>query len=216
MKAWYFSENPDHLSFDDKRRIKSGITHTVEDDPELRPYKLRGCTRPWDSLRYALGSYIWRIDLGGIITHDENQVVATECAHLWGYDATDVLKKFTRLCTLDVAHLWNAPNIAIRYLRNGDKSLLDSARNAAHNAAHKYNTENNTIARTAAWSVVQATAKVTAQVAARTTAIAALQAATEVIALKNAIFTPEWTTAWITAEDAQNRRLYRMLMEGRR
>lgn len=46
---------------------------------------------------------------------------------IWQYDATPVLRQFAREVALDVAHLWNAPPVVLRYLKTGDESIRDTA-----------------------------------------------------------------------------------------
>jgi hypothetical protein len=40
-------------------------------------------------------------------------------------------REFARKCALDVIHLWNAPDIVIRYLETGDEEIREAAREAA-------------------------------------------------------------------------------------
>ena len=47
-----------------------------------------------------------------------------------GIDCTDVLREFARWCALQAAHLWNAPDMVLRYLETGDNSMINAARNA--------------------------------------------------------------------------------------
>ena len=41
------------------------------------------------------------------------------------------LRKFARCCALDVAHLWNMPDVVREYLETGDDTKRDAARDAA-------------------------------------------------------------------------------------
>ena len=148
MKAWYFSENPPRLRYGDGRKIKAGITHKVKCDPVLCEAGLHGSVRPIDALEYAPGPYIWRVELGGQIVRGDDKAVATERTYLWGCDATDTLRKFARLCALDVIHLWDAPDIVVRYLKTGDESLRDAVRAAAWADAWA-------AARAAAWAAAR-------------------------------------------------------------
>ena len=148
MKAWYFSENPPRLRYGDGRKIKAGITHKVKCEPVLCEAGLHGSVRPIDALEYAPGPYIWRVELGGQIVRGDDKAVATKRTYLWGYDATETLGKFARLCALDVIHLWNAPDIVVRYLKTGDESLWAAAWTAARAA--------RAAARDAAWTAARA------------------------------------------------------------
>ena len=160
MKAWYFSENPPRLRYGDGRKIRAGITHKVKCKPVLCEAGLHGSVRLIHALEYAPGPYIWRVELGGIIVRGDDKVVATERTYLWGYDATETLRKFARLCALDVIHLWNAPDIVVRYLKTGDESLWAAAWDAAWTAARA-------AAWTAAWTAAGDAAGAAAGAAAR-------------------------------------------------
>lgn len=159
MKAWYFSETDCRLRFGDGREVKAGETHKVDGNIHLCLNGLHASKNIRDALLYAPGCYVWRVELGGTIDHGSDKMAASERTYLWGYDASDVLRKFARMCALDVIHLWYAPDVVISYLKTGDESL-----------------------RAAAWA-------------------AAPDAA--------------WAAARAAAGDAQSRRLYRMIMEGR-
>ena len=54
---------------------------------------------------------------------------------LWCLRASDAsedqIRHFSRLCALDVIHLWDAPEVVRRYLETGDESLRQEARDAA-------------------------------------------------------------------------------------
>ena len=135
MKAWYFNQNNCRLRYDDNRIIKAGVTHKVDCEPVLCEQGLHGSKNVLDALSYAPGSHIWRVELGGIVVEDNDKTVATERTYLWGYDAADVLRHFARLCALDVIHLWDAPDVVVRYLKTGDESLRAAARAAAWDTA---------------------------------------------------------------------------------
>jgi len=96
----------------------------------------------------------------------DDKISATERKYLWGFDATDTLWRFARLCALDVVHLWDAPDIVVRYLKTGDESIRDAAWDAARAAARF-------AARDAAWAAARAAARAAAWDAARAAARAA-------------------------------------------
>jgi hypothetical protein len=163
MKAWFFSHTDCRLANGDGRLIQAGKTHRVEGPLKLCRHGLHGSIKPLDALLYAPGPFVWRVELGGEVLHGNDKLCGKERTYLWGYDATDVLRHFARLCALDVIHLWDAPEAVEHYLRTGDETLCDTA--------------------VAAW--VAGHARAAAGAAAR--------------------------LAW----DAQNRRLYRLLIRGR-
>ena len=145
MKAWYFSGTDCRLRYGDGRVIEAGETHIVECKPILCEQGLHGSVKPLDALSFAPGPMVWRVELSGDLDIGDDKVAATSRKYLWGYDATDVLCKFARLCALDVIHLWDAPEVVVRYLKTGDEPLraaaleatLEAAGGAAWSAARK-------------------------------------------------------------------------------
>ena len=135
MKAWYFSTKSKRLQYDDNRSIEAGLTHKVTRKPVLCNAGLHGSKRIIDALSYAPGPIVWRVELGGEMAIGDDKISATERHYLWGYDATDVLRRFARKCALDVIHLWDAPDVVIQYLKTRDENLRDAARDVARAAA---------------------------------------------------------------------------------
>ena len=152
MKAWYFSQQNCKLRYKDNRLIKAGVTHYYDGMPILCEQGLHASKNILNALKYAPGAYIWRVEMGGTSFCDHDKMVATERTYLWGYDATNVLRHFARLCALDVIHLWDAPDVAIQYLKTGDENLRRAARNAAWGAAWS-------AAGSAAWSAAWSAAR---------------------------------------------------------
>ena len=87
-----------------------------------------------DSLKYAPGSWVSKRDIDEV-TREDDKVCGPACVHTEGFDATEILRKFARLCALDVIDLWGAPEIVVRYLKTGDESLRAAAMAAAWAAA---------------------------------------------------------------------------------
>ena len=142
MKAWWFDNNGGKLRYGDGRIIRAGRTLKVKGDLELCRHGLHGSDRLLDALKYARSSILWRVDLGGEILHGDDKACAAERTHLWKMDIEDILRDFARRCALDVVHLWDAPDLVVRFLKTGDESLRDAARDAARDA----------VARAAAWA----------------------------------------------------------------
>jgi len=71
--------------------------------------------------------------------------------------------RFARLCALDVAHLWNAPEVVVRYLRTGDEEIRTAAYAAAYAAdaayAHAANAAAYAAANAAAYAAVHDAAR---------------------------------------------------------
>ena len=142
IKAWHFAPLNDkgqgYLRFDDGRIIKAGETYSCEGEPALCENGMHGSRSIIDALDYAPGAFISRVEIWGDVQTDVDKIVGRHRKILWCYDATDVLRRFARLCALDVVRLWNAPDVVVQYLKTGDESLRSAARSAtwaARNAA---------------------------------------------------------------------------------
>ncbi len=145
MKAWYFSTIDKKLRYGDDREIAIGVTHEVEGKPFLCNYGLHGSHLLLDALSYAPGPVVWRVELSGEMEVGVDKIAAQERTYLsGGIDITDILWKFARLCALDVAHLWDAPDVVIQFLKTGDESLRTTAWDASRDASRS--------ARGASWS----------------------------------------------------------------
>lgn len=199
MKAWYFSNSDCRLGYGDGRQIKAGVTHSVNRAPVLCRYGLHGSVNILDALRYAPGPYVWRVNLSGNMDIGSDKIAATSRTYLWGMDATNVMKKFSRLCALDVVHLWDAPDAVIRYLKTGDDSIKDAAWDAARNAA---------------WAAAWDAALAAARNAARNAAWDAARDAAWDVAWAAALAAGR-DVAWDVAWKRLSSRLYRMIMRGR-
>ena len=90
---------------------------------------------PLAALEHAPGQILCRVDVWGDSIEDSDKGVSHNRVILWRLDATDLLREFARRCALDVAHLWDAPEIVLNYLRTGDESIRAAARAAAGAAA---------------------------------------------------------------------------------
>ena len=214
IKAWYFAPPDKKLRYGDNRKIVVGRTHKVKfpftdanglvwEKPSCCHAGLHASIHPLDALGYAASNFVYRVELSGVMDVASDKIAATERMYLWGYDAEFVLKKFARMCALDVARLWDAPAVVVQYLKTGDDSLRAAAGAAARAAA-----------RAAAWDTAWAAACDTAWAAAWAAAGAAAGDAAGDTAWDTACDTA-CDTAWAAAREKQNRRLYRMLMEGR-
>ena len=114
--------------------IKSGKKY-VTGEAELCVTGYHGCVRVIDALQYAPGPWVSkRVITGGVVIGDD-KLCGTECVHSGGIDTTEVLRKFARMCALDVIDKWNAPEVVVQYLKTGDESIRDAARAAARDAA---------------------------------------------------------------------------------
>ena len=135
MKAWHFCNTERTLGYGDGRKIEVGKSLTHEGDLELCYSGLHASVDILDALRYAPGPIACRVKLAGEILEVSDKVVATERKVLWMVDATEALGAFARGEALRVAHLWDAPEVVLKYLRTGDESLREAALAASYAAA---------------------------------------------------------------------------------
>jgi len=188
MKAWHFLPESGRLANGDKRQVRVGRWLVHRGDLSMCERGLHASKRAIDALRHAPGPVVCRVEVGGEIIEGGGKLVCTRRKILWRYDASKVLRKFARLCALDVTHLWDPPDVVLRWLRTGDESIRDAAGDAARTAA-----------RAAARDAAGDAARDAARDAAWATAWAAARDAA-------------WAAAWAT----QNKRLVRMLRKARR
>ena len=100
---------------------------------------LHASLHPFDALQYAPGATLCRVeccDRG--IQHRPDKLVCRERRILSRIDATDLLRMFAREQALSVLHLWKNPPVAVvEYLKTGDMTLREAAREAAWGAARE-------------------------------------------------------------------------------
>ena len=137
MKGWHFVRADRRLGYKDGRIVKAGRTYKVPQEQKLEfcSYGLHASKRIIDALKYAPGPIICRVELQGRILHDTDKSVAYVRHVISTFDATKTLRRFARLCALDVIHLWDAPDVVRKYLEIGDESIRAAARDAAWAAA---------------------------------------------------------------------------------
>ena len=130
VKAWHFLPRSLKLTHGDNREVVAGEWLEVDGPPIPRLSGLHACVDILGALYLARGPVIQRVEMEGEIVQDWELIVATRRKCLWWVDVSQVLRRHLRLCALDVAHLWDAPDIVMRYLRTGDESLRVSAQAA--------------------------------------------------------------------------------------
>jgi leucyl aminopeptidase (aminopeptidase T) len=142
--------------------------------------------------------------------HEDDKSAAQYRTYLWGYDATDILRDFTRRCALDVVHLWDDPGVVKRYLETGDEALRAAAY-AAHIASAAY-------AAYAAYAAISA-ARPAAHDHASTAVAYAAHVASTTAAARAASDADASDAAYVTAVhaamDKHNRRLTSMITRNR-
>ena len=135
IRAWHWTQASKTLGYDDGRAVVAGQTLTHEGELILCRRGLHASKRLIDALSYAPGCYVWRVEVSGTIVHGDDKLVATERTALWGFDATKLVQDFARRCVLDVIHLWNPPDVVVKFLETDDPSLVTAAARAAARAA---------------------------------------------------------------------------------
>ncbi len=185
MLGWYFARGDEKLGYGDGRKVAIGVTHTVEGPVELCSNGLHASEKIIDALQYASSNILYRVELSGVIEHGADKSCATKREYLYRIDIGEILRKFAYERALNVAHLWDAPQIVLDYLGSGNEGLRAAANDAANDAAWD-------AAWTAAWAAAWAAADDAANDAAWDAAWAAANDAANDAA---------WDAAWDTASD---------------
>jgi hypothetical protein len=132
IKAWHFVgptlRNGDPVPADGEVLRRSGPV-------EICKSGLHASRRLIDALNYAPGSTICRVGCRDVEEEEVDKLVCRERTILWRVDGDALLRDFARRCALDVAHLWDAPDVVLRYLRTGDDALRHAALEASRAAA---------------------------------------------------------------------------------
>jgi hypothetical protein len=116
MKAWHFVSD----TLRDGRPVPADGEVLVHEGPlKLCASGLHASKNILDALQYAPGSIICRVEVGGEIIHGDDKLVCSERTILWRASGEQVLRKFARMCALDVLHLWDAPDIVVQTSRLG-------------------------------------------------------------------------------------------------
>jgi hypothetical protein len=160
---WHFTDSDKILRYHDGREVVAGETLKVSEPIELCTRGLHASKRLIDALSYAPGPYVWFVKLSGTVIHGDDKSVATERTAVWGFDATDVLRKFSRTVALEsIQKYWDKnmhgtfPKVVEKWLTTGDESLRSAARLAAESAARL---AAESAAGSAAWSAAWAAAR---------------------------------------------------------
>jgi hypothetical protein len=136
VNAWWFSTINKRLQHGDGRLIQVGVTHHVDGTPRICKWGLHASRNIFDALDYATDLVCWRVRLSGIVVEDEDQLAATDRTYLaGGSDIFLILQMLACRCALDVAHLWDAPEIVVQYLKTGDEALRKKAASSAEEPA---------------------------------------------------------------------------------
>ena len=132
MKAWHFVNE----TLRDGRPIPPDGEWLVHDGELIMCGSgLHASVRILDALIYAPGNTICRVEVDGEILHDDDKLVAEKRKILWRIEGEQVLTAFARWCALQVVHLWDAPDVVIKYLTTGNENTRAAASDAARYAA---------------------------------------------------------------------------------
>ena len=152
IKCWHFLQNNKRLQWGTKEVVKVGKTYTCKGNIVMCENGLHGSRKILDALSYAPGSICCRVEIWGEAIEGNDKLVGRNRKVLSIIDATEILRKFARMCALDVIHLWYPPDVVVRYLKTGDESLREAAGDAAWAAGDAAGAARNALAaRNATW-----------------------------------------------------------------
>ena len=150
--AYHFTDGY-HLR--DGAPLEVGREYVFDGDPVMCARGYHASRHVFDALKYAPGSILSRVECREITDECDDKIVCKRRTVIQTIDATDLLLRFARMCALDVIHLWDAPDVVVRYLKTGDESLRDAARIAAWDARSAA-WDTGDAARDAAWAAAWA------------------------------------------------------------
>jgi len=189
VKGWWFGTTNKKLLYNDNREIVIGKTHKISGDIVPCQHGLHLSKKIIDALNHASGPVLYRVIGSGVIIPHGDPVDKHACSErtyvAGGVDISNTLRLFARKCALDVIHLWNPPDIVIKYLKTGDESIRASALASAGDAAWA--------AWAAAWDTARDTARDTAWAARDTARNAAWASAWAA-----------WASAWFARDTARD------------
>uniref|UniRef100_A0A6M3K9A7 Uncharacterized protein n=1 Tax=viral metagenome TaxID=1070528 RepID=A0A6M3K9A7_9ZZZZ len=138
ISGWWFTTTKRRLLNDDNRKIVIGKSHKVSGKIIPCESGLHLSPRIIDALFYAPGPVIYRVVGRGIIIPHGRPIDKYVCSERYyvrgGIDVSEILRLFVLKCALDVIHLWNPPEIVVKYLKTGDESIRAAAGAAAWGA----------------------------------------------------------------------------------
>jgi len=180
--AYHFT---DGWQLRDGQPLVVGSEYVFDGEPVMCECGYHASRHVFDALNYAPGPILSRVECKEITDECDDKLVCRRRRVIATIDATKILRKFARLCALDVVHLWEAPDIVIRYLKTGAEALRDAAwiaawdawdaaKDAARDAAKDAAWDSAwDAAKDAAWNAANAAARNAARPDARAAALAA-------------------------------------------
>lgn len=137
---------------------------------------LHASERILDALKYASGNIVCRVECDDVESRQEDKLVCRSRTVLWRVDGESLLRDFARRVALDVAALWDVPEVVRKFLETGNENLRVAARAAARQASRDHASANEIAAAMAGESARAAAARTHP---ARATALAAAWAASK-------------------------------------
>jgi hypothetical protein len=133
----------------------NGVTLVYDKPIELCVSGYHASRRVLDALQFAPGPTLCRVNCSGIVKEIESKLVCSERTIIDRIDATDILWKFSRECSLSVLDKWDAPEIVRKFLETGDEVYRSAAQSEARDVAWRVT---RSAAGDAAWSAVRSAA----------------------------------------------------------
>ena len=203
--AYHFT---DGWQLRDGQPLVVGSEYVFDGEPVMCESGYHASRHVFDAMENAPGSILSRVECKEITDECDDKLVCRRRRVIATIDATKILRKFARMCALDVIHLWDAPDVVVRYLKTGDEALRDAARIAAWDArSAAWDTgdaarDTRDDAREAAWSAAMDAARIAAWAAAWNDAMSAA---------RSAAWADAFDAARAAARDATRRRQRRRL-----
>jgi hypothetical protein len=151
--AYHFT---DGWQLRDGQPLVVGSEYVFDGEPVMCESGYHASRHVFDALKHAPGSILSLVECREVTEECDDKLVCRRRRVIATIDATKILRKFARMCALDVIHLWDAPDVVVRYLKTGDESLRYAARAAARDAAMS-------AAMSAAWASASAIGRDTAR-----------------------------------------------------
>lgn len=145
MQAWHFVRSDRKLRYADDRSVKVGETLTVDPNKlKLCSYGLHASENILDALYYASGLnerhpiisrdcvILCKVELSGRILKSTAKLCASERRVVWMKDVSKEVREWSKWCASEVKHLWDPPEVVLRFLETGENA------NGAAPAARAY------------------------------------------------------------------------------
>ena len=129
--AYHFT---DGYRLRDGKPLETGREYVFDGEPVMCESGYHASRHVFDALEYAPGATLSRVECREVTEERDDKLVCKRRTVIQTIDATKILQKFACMCALDVIHLWDAPDVVVRYLKTGDEALRDAAWSAAWDA----------------------------------------------------------------------------------